>query len=129
MAGKNYPANWDEIREDVLEGYQNRCANCRRLGTPLEVHHVVPVGQGGSHQQSDLAPLCPECHEAAHEETMAPRIRWYTNGRLTQDEFGQHHYLWKQLQRRFGVPRYDPDERCVYIPLSDTDKLVDKIAS
>lgn len=129
MVKTNYPRNWDDIREDVLDDYRNQCANCNRSDSPLEVHHVVPVGQGGSHQRSNLVPLCPQCHEAAHGEVMAPRIRWYTNGRLTKDEFTRHHRLWKQLRRQFGAPRYDPDEECVYIPISDADKIAEHVAS
>lgn len=128
MAGKNYPGNWDEIREQVTALHHNKCGNCHRSSVPLEVHHVVPISQGGSHQLSNLVALCPQCHLAAHGEDMAPRVRWYTNGQLNQDEFGEHLHLWKSIRQQLGVPRYDPDEECVYIPLSDVDKISEGIA-
>jgi hypothetical protein len=60
---------------------------------------------------------------------MAPRIRWYTNGNLNKDEFGEHVHLWKSLREQFGVPRFDPSEECVYVPLSDVDKITEHIGS
>lgn len=129
MAGKNYPQNWSHIRSQVTELHQNRCANCHRANVPLEIHHIVPVGQSGSHRLSNLVSLCPQCHLAAHGEEMAPRIRWYTNGNLNKDEFGEHVHLWKSLREQFGVPRFDPSEECVYVPLSDVDKITEHIGS
>jgi hypothetical protein len=127
MVGQNYPADWDHVRQQVLELHQRRCGNCHRSDVPLEVHHIVPVGQGGSHQLSNLAPLCPQCHQAAHGEEMAPRVRWFTNGQLNQDEFGEHLHLWKSLRHQLGVPRYDAGEECVYVPLSDVDKITERV--
>ncbi len=129
MAGKNYPENWDQIREQVLELHHNRCENCHRSDVPLEVHHIVPVSQGGSHQLSNLVALCPQCHLAAHGEKMAPRVRWYTNGELAPEEFGEHIHLWKSLRKQFGSPRFDPGESCVYVPLSDVDRITQMIAA
>lgn len=129
MAGKNYPQNWAHIRNQVTELHQNRCGNCHRADVPLEVHHIVPVGQGGSHQLSNLVSLCRQCHLAAYGEQMAPRVRWYTNGQLDPDEFGEHLHLWKSLRKQFGVPRFDPAEGCVYVPLSDVDKITERVGS
>jgi len=77
MPGVNYPADWDRIRDKVLERHTHRCVNCHRVGgaEALEIHHIVPVGQAGTHQVTNLVPLCPQCHSAAHGEVMAPRIR------------------------------------------------------
>lgn len=129
MGRKNYPAYWDDLRRRVLEQHLNKCVNCVRPHNGLQVHHIVPVRQGGSHQQSNLVPLCPDCHAAAHGKAMAPRIRWYTNGELTNDEFGRHLGLWKRMRDQLGVPRYDPDDCAVYIPLADVDEIADRIAT
>lgn len=129
MTGRNYPANWKEICHDVCERHMNRCVNCRRIADPaeLEVHHIVPIGHAGSHRQSNLVPLCRQCHRAAHGEQKAPRIRWYTNGNLSPSEFGEHKRLWKQLRQRFGVPRYDPDDESVYIPIADVERVLTRL--
>lgn len=129
MVGHNYPENWDEIRREVLEQHMHRCVNCHRVGDldTLEVHHIVPVGAGGSHRISNLVPLCHECHQAVHDQGMAPRIRWYTNGELSKNEFGKHKQLWKRIRGKFGAPRFDPDDESVYIPLADADKIMEKL--
>lgn len=124
---RNYPANWDEIRRQVIEIFNNKCACCHRSSVPFEAHHVVPVSQGGSHRLSNLVPLCSDCHSAAHGDQMAPRVRWFTNGQLNQDEFDQHINFWKQLREEFGSPRYDPNEECVYIPIADREQITDNI--
>jgi len=43
------------------------CECCRnRFG--LDVHHVVPFGEGGSHELDNLVVLCRSCHEKLHGE-------------------------------------------------------------
>lgn len=127
--GPNYPPNWNELRKSVLERHLHRCVNCHTFGGggTLEVHHIVPVRYAGSHRESNLVPLCSQCHMAAHGREMAPRIRWYCNGELSQDEFQAHVTLWKEMRARFGAPRYDPDEQCVYVPIADADRLVERL--
>lgn len=127
MSGRNYPADWDDRRGRVLEQHLNRCVNCHRMDSSLHVHHIVPVGQGGSHRVSNLVPLCPKCHKAAHGDVMAPRIRWYTNGELSSDEFGEHLSLWKRMREQLGVPRYDPSDDAVYVPLADADQIIERM--
>lgn len=43
---------------------------CLRCGledeNELEVHHILPVNQGGKNDDSNLATLCSHCHKAAH---------------------------------------------------------------
>lgn len=128
MVGCNYPANWDDLRKQVLERHLNRCVNCHRADSSLHIHHVVPVEQAGTHRTSNLVPLCPRCHEAAHRKAMAPRIRWYTNGELSNDEFAKHKGLWKRMRDQLGVPRYDPDDDSVYVPLADADRIAETIS-
>lgn len=127
MQQRNYPYDWPDRRQAVLEKHLHRCVNCHEArGENLDVHHIVPVGQGGSHRRSNLVPLCRRCHEAAHGRAMAPCIRWYSNGELSQTEFSAHKHLWKRMRDRLGVPRYNPDEDCVYIPVADADVLVNQ---
>lgn len=124
MSGENYPKNWDEIREDVRQKHNYRCACCHRTETPLEIHHIVPVRLGGSHRRTNLTPLCPDCHSAVHNQEMAPVVRWYTNNNLTQDEFSAHKRFWKQLREKYGSPRYHPEGEYIYTPLADVEKIV-----
>jgi hypothetical protein len=125
---KNYPAEWNDLRKQVLEQHMNRCVNCRQVKQGLEIHHIVPVRQAGSHSLSNLVPLCGRCHEAAHGNRMAPRIKWYTNGELSSTEFQQHKRLWKQLRDQFGVPRFDSENDCVYVPLADVEVIIERMS-
>lgn len=70
--------NADVIAE-VLERARGRCEACGNPapfvrasnGTPyLEVHHVVPLFQGGADIVSNALALCPNCHRKEHFGTL-----------------------------------------------------------
>jgi 5-methylcytosine-specific restriction protein A len=45
-------------------------------GTPyLEVHHVVPLADGGADTVENAVAVCPNCHRAAHYSVDAAEIR------------------------------------------------------
>ena len=47
------------------------CEMCLKEGrlTPVEeVHHILPISQGGDHRQSNLMSLCQSCHTKLHRE-------------------------------------------------------------
>jgi 5-methylcytosine-specific restriction endonuclease McrA len=49
--------------------------------TRLEVHHIVPVSDGGSDEPHNLILLCAECHAEAHRRREAfDRYRSLING-------------------------------------------------
>jgi hypothetical protein len=58
---------------------------------------------------------------------MAPRVKWYSKNEMSKKEFDHHRELWQQMRSRLGVPRFDPDEECVYVPVADTDRIVQKM--
>ena len=60
-----YPDNWAELRETVLNRDGRRCCNC---GDPQAsyVHHVVPLGVGGSNELTNLITICNGCHKRIH---------------------------------------------------------------
>lgn len=66
----NRPSDWSSRRKKVLERDGYKCANC---GEPdnrnLEVHHIVPLKDGGSNKLSNLKTLCLDCHSAIHNKT------------------------------------------------------------
>ncbi len=37
------------------------CCICHTIG--VEIHHIVPVAEGGPDSEDNAAPLCPSCHE------------------------------------------------------------------
>ncbi len=41
----------------------------------LEVHHIIPLAEGGPDDLSNTAALCPNCHRAVHHAYEAPSLR------------------------------------------------------
>ena len=70
-----YGPAWAKIRRSFL----NRnplCEECMRTGkmTPAtEVHHMIPLVQGGTHAYSNLQALCHSCHS---RKTVAEAGHW-----------------------------------------------------
>ena len=44
-----------------------KCSLCGWDKTALDVHHIIPHAQGGSHEHDNLIIVCPNCHRLAHE--------------------------------------------------------------
>jgi 5-methylcytosine-specific restriction endonuclease McrA len=45
---------------------RRHCCNCHASGTRLDVHHIVPIGRGGSNRLTNLSVLCFVCHKLIH---------------------------------------------------------------
>ncbi len=75
QAGKRNRATIpSKVRSAVLARDRHRCATpgCGAAHF-LEVHHVIPRGQGGSNRADNLVTLCSRCHRFAHEQAgLAP---------------------------------------------------------
>lgn len=63
----------DSQEEKVSPGMRTRiirrdggvCLHCEKEDC-LEVHHIIPVNEGGEKEDSNLATLCKSCHKKAH---------------------------------------------------------------
>lgn len=62
----DYPDNWDDIARAARKRDNNQCQSCGDGNTKLHVHHIVPLGAGGSNARSNLITLCEECHGRVH---------------------------------------------------------------
>ena len=49
----------------IMKGKERICANCGSEFN-VQIHHIVPVSQGGGNKESNLVFLCRECHKKAH---------------------------------------------------------------
>ena len=61
---KRYGATWRRIRAAYVAKHP-LCEKCWAKGmiTPVqEVHHIVPLSQGGTHGDDNLMALCKACH-------------------------------------------------------------------
>ncbi|RKX02326.1 HNH endonuclease [Corynebacterium diphtheriae] len=61
---RRYDHRWRKIRAAYVEAHP-LCEDClaRARYTPVdEVHHVIPLEHGGTHDESNLRSLCKPCH-------------------------------------------------------------------
>ncbi len=76
-AGRKYGRVWKRIRDRYFAAHP-LCEQCQREGklTPaVEVHHKLPVSQGGQHVHDNLMSLCRSCHNKMHLEIGDRKIR------------------------------------------------------
>lgn len=67
---KKYGRAWKRIRDSYVKTHPF-CERCFERGilVPVEeVHHKVPISQGGTHDRSNLMSLCKSCHNKIHHE-------------------------------------------------------------
>jgi len=62
----DYPPDWESRKITILEKANHTCEECGGAGMELHVHHVQPIGQGGSNSLDNLECLCKKCHEKIH---------------------------------------------------------------
>lgn len=63
---RDYPDDWQEMRASVLERDNHTCQGCGAKNVTLSVHHIVPLGCGGTNTYRNLIALCEECHGKIH---------------------------------------------------------------
>lgn len=59
-----YGSKWRKLRARFLNQHP-LCEQCRLQGrytTATEVHHIKPLSDGGTNEESNLMPLCKSCH-------------------------------------------------------------------
>lgn len=69
-ANRSYGRAWKRIRDRYTEEHP-LCERCLSEGrfTPVdEVHHILPVSKGGTHERTNLMSLCRSCHNKIHFE-------------------------------------------------------------
>ena len=67
---KRYGRVWTRIRAGYAKEHPF-CEICLEKGfiVPVEeVHHKVPLAEGGTHERSNLMSLCRSCHSKIHYE-------------------------------------------------------------
>jgi|APHM01.1.fsa_nt_gi HNH endonuclease. len=128
-----------QVKQAVHEMDRQRCVNCLRQREStklLDVHHGVPRGAGGSERYTNLQSVCRRCHDAIHNDTIAPCVQLESTGRMTDVEFHWYKHFIKQivpaLARVADVrvqPKYNLDsEKAWYVPLGDLRRLDEQLA-
>ena len=73
---KRYGYKWRKIRARFLHAHP-LCEQCNkegRLTVATEVHHVLPLGHGGTNHEDNLMALCKPCHSRI---TVQMGDRWH----------------------------------------------------
>lgn len=63
---RGYGAAWDRLRRRILRRdlYMCQCPECKGLGkTATEVDHIVPKGEGGTDDPTNLRAVNADCHK------------------------------------------------------------------
>lgn len=67
---KYYGHAWEKVRKRYVKTHPI-CEMCFKEGiiSPVEhVHHIVPLKEGGTNDESNLMSLCKSCHSKIHAE-------------------------------------------------------------
>lgn len=68
---KRYGNDWRKLR-DIYVKEHPFCEECYKNGrlVPVEeVHHIIPLKEGGKHSIDNLVSLCRSCHAKKHRRT------------------------------------------------------------
>lgn len=71
MVKKRYGRAWKRIR-DRYAATHPLCERCQQEGklVPMaEVHHKLPLSEGGTHNTDNLIALCKSCHSKIHAKS------------------------------------------------------------
>jgi predicted HNH restriction endonuclease len=81
VSGMAYIRN-PALRAQALERAKGVCEYCAAPGFRmsdgrvfLETHHIVPLREGGTDSEDNIAAICPNHHREAHHGTRALEIR------------------------------------------------------
>jgi 5-methylcytosine-specific restriction endonuclease McrA len=81
-------------REQLGRRARGKCELCEQwMGPILQVHHIVPVKNGGHGWEDNLLCLCPNCHALVE---MRMGTGWPEDPRIDdwiRDKFGETFYL------------------------------------
>ena len=73
-SGNGEQVNRLKAKRKCKELAYNECELCYARDTKLDVHHVIPVEEGGTDDQDNLVCLCRHCHKVIHTGN-----RYYNN--------------------------------------------------
>lgn len=62
-------------RKAVLFRDENQCQKCARTDG-LEVHHIIPVCEGGTNAMDNLITLCSGCHGEWHSTEKVSKLKF-----------------------------------------------------
>jgi len=70
-SNERYGSAWRKIRNRYIKVHPlcEECLKAERLTPAQEVHHILPLGHGGTNDDSNLMSLCKPCHSRITAES------------------------------------------------------------
>lgn len=67
---RRYGRAWKRIRDSYAAAHPlcEECLKAGRYTATEEIHHRLPLSQGGTHDRENLMALCKSCHAKVHAE-------------------------------------------------------------
>ncbi|KXB91586.1 HNH endonuclease signature motif containing protein [uncultured Megasphaera sp.] len=67
---RKYNGQWQRIRKRYVSVHPfcERCLAQGKLTPVAEVHHILPLTRGGTHEEVNLMSLCRSCHMILHSQ-------------------------------------------------------------
>ena len=62
---------WAVLRKLVLKRDDYHCRICNAHDMRLDVHHIIPIANGGPNWMTNLITLCQICHEQIHPHMLS----------------------------------------------------------
>ena len=97
----------------ILKGIPKVCVNCGSTEN-VDMHHIVPLSQGGSNALGNLVYLCKACHIKAHGADIGKYTGKRAGRNKKQPPEGYEEVLrdyfngligWKVVQERLNIPQ------------------------
>jgi glutaredoxin len=107
-----------DIAERALTSCGRKCAICHKFcGIKMELHHIIPVADGGDNSFDNCIPLCLDCHaEVKAYNPKHPKGRQYT-----ESELKKHRDLW---YNRFTLKENTSKQDLPVLPIQKKVKKV-----
>ena len=96
--------------DKLLADTGRRCCICGLLHS-VQLHHIVPVEEGGTDDIDNAIPLCPNCHDEVHGHHASGRTtRTYTANELKLHRQGTIELASKEKTWSPGDPAWEDDK-------------------
>ena len=62
---RRYGRTWRKLRNEYIK-YHPKC-ECCLVADSSEVHHIIPICEGGKHTKENVMAVCRDCHDKIHK--------------------------------------------------------------
>ena len=66
-----------KLIEELIQRNGNKCSVCGATNVPLEIHHIIPLSQGGDNSLNNFILVCPNCHSSQGGQVRHFEFQYY----------------------------------------------------